>query len=209
MNFALRSIRYFIIIFGIVLAVGAFFVLRGNAPLSVDGFIRLEEFYAWAAVAFLYISLLATPLIQVVPGLPVWFRVIYIKARRATGVSAFFFAALHASIVFFVFMGGWSGLAGLPLQYLTATGLGFVALVILWLLAATSMDVMVRMLGRKWKMLHRLVYVAAVLILIHAMILGSHLQTKGAVFWIFSGAALFLLALEALRIMRAIRKTFS
>jgi methionine sulfoxide reductase heme-binding subunit len=54
--------------------------------------------------------------------------------------------------------------------YLT---IGFVALIGLSLLAATSFDSTVRKLGKKWKMLHRLVYGVAVLGLLHYFI-----QTK-------------------------------
>ncbi len=54
--------------------------------------------------------------------------------------------------------------------YLT---IGFVALVGLSLLAGTSFDSAVRKLGKKWKMLHRLVYAIAVLGLLHYFI-----QTK-------------------------------
>ena len=54
--------------------------------------------------------------------------------------------------------------------YLT---IGFVALIGLSLLAATSFDSTIRKLGKKWKMLHRLVYGIAVLGLLHYFI-----QTK-------------------------------
>ena len=54
--------------------------------------------------------------------------------------------------------------------YLT---IGFVALIGLSLLAATSFDSAVRKLGKKWKMLHRLVYAIAILGLLHYFI-----QTK-------------------------------
>ena len=48
--------------------------------------------------------------------------------------------------------------------YLT---IGFTALIGLGTLAATSNDGMVRRLGRRWQRLHRLVYVIAVLAIIH------------------------------------------
>jgi methionine sulfoxide reductase heme-binding subunit len=54
--------------------------------------------------------------------------------------------------------------------YLT---IGFVALIGLSLLAATSFDSAVRKLGKKWKLLHRLIYAIAVLGLLHYFI-----QTK-------------------------------
>ena len=189
-----------------LLATGAFFVLRIFAPASADFFVRLEEFYAFAAVAFLYVALLASPLISAFPKLPVSFRVVYVKARRALGVSAFLFGLLHGSIAFFVLLGGFGGLVNLPPQYLFAVSLGFIALVILSLLAATSFDYAVRTLGRKWKILHRLVYGAAVLVLIHAMILGAHFNPSGSIAFVFYFAAVVLLLLEILRMHKVYKK---
>jgi sulfoxide reductase heme-binding subunit YedZ len=92
--------------------------------------------------------------------------------RRMLGVTTFAYALTHFilyivnskyDLVFVV--------SEIVLRfYLT---IGFVALIGLSLLAATSFDSAVRKLGKKWKMLHRLVYGVAVLGLLHYFI-----QTK-------------------------------
>ncbi len=141
-------------------------------PDQVAQISQLTRVYALSAITCLYLALLATPLTRIFTFLP--YRGLYIKARRAIGVSACYFALLHGSIAFFLQLGGFSSLSLLSDRYLLAISLSFTALVILILMASTSFDVMVQKLGFKsWKILHRLVYLAATLILIHVLLIGS------------------------------------
>lgn len=163
--------------------------------------IRLGQFYAIAAISYLYVALLASPLTTIFPKLP--YKPIYIRARRAIGVSAFFFATLHAAIEFFFLLGGFHGLSLLPNTYLQAITLSFVAYLILALMASTSFDWAVKKLGTRWKMLHRLVYIAAFLIVLHALMLGTHFTDLSELIpKIFFAALSILLFLEALRFDR-------
>lgn len=101
-----------------------------------------------------------------------------ITARRAIGVSCFFFASLHASLAFFGLLGGFPGLRFLGTNYIVSASLGFAALCILSLMTATSFDSAVSYLGKRWKMIHRLVYAAGILIIIHFLAVGgSHFKT--------------------------------
>ncbi len=124
------------------------------------------------------------------------------KARRAIGVSAFFFALLHENLAFFGQLGGFSGLSFLSSKYLLAISFSSIALVILFLMAATSFDfVIVKLTFRKWKLLHRFVYLAGFFIMIHALMLGTHFSDlSGLIPEIFFVALVFLLFLETLRI---------
>ncbi len=84
---------------------------------------------------------------------------------------------LHALLAFFEQLGGFVGLSFLSNTYLVAISLSATALVILGLLAATSFDSLVKLMKfRRWKLLHRLVYLAGVSILFHALLLGTHFQ---------------------------------
>jgi sulfoxide reductase heme-binding subunit YedZ len=91
-----------------------------------------------------------------------------IRVRRMLGLFAFSFATLH--LVFYVAVD-----QGLDLAVLAADvakrkfmTVGFTAWLLLVPLAVTSTDAWVRRLGfARWKRLHRLVYVAAVLGVIH------------------------------------------
>jgi sulfoxide reductase heme-binding subunit YedZ len=87
--------------------------------------------------------------------------------RRMLGLYAFFYAVLHFLVyLFFLLELRWSEIAGDILQrpYITV---GFLSFLILLVLAATSFKAAMRRLGRRWKALHRLVYVAAVLAVLH------------------------------------------
>jgi methionine sulfoxide reductase heme-binding subunit len=96
-----------------------------------------------------------------------------ISFRRLLGLFAFFYLALHFSTYALLDLGllyepglAWETLlvdiAERP--YITV---GFTALLLLIPLAATSTRAMQRRLGRKWAKLHRLVYVVAVLGVVH------------------------------------------
>ena len=84
------------------------------------------------------------------------------------GLEAFFYACLH----FAVYLGvdqffDWSAI-GKDIVKRKFITVGFAAFVLLIPLAITSTDGMVRRLGfARWKRLHRLVYVAAVLGVVH------------------------------------------
>jgi sulfoxide reductase heme-binding subunit YedZ len=111
-------------------------------------------------VRFLVLTLALTPA-QRIFG---WTRLALV--RRMAGVGAFTYAFLHfllhvANTKFNLAMVA----SEIALRlYLT---IGFVALVGLCLLAATSTDAAVRRLGARWKSLHRLVYGIAALGLLH------------------------------------------
>jgi sulfoxide reductase heme-binding subunit YedZ len=91
-----------------------------------------------------------------------------IKLRRTMGLIAFFYAMLHFSIYlgidqFFAWEYILEDIAERP--YITV---GFTALLMLTALALTSTKKMVKRLGgKRWTRLHRLVYVAAALGVIH------------------------------------------
>ncbi|HSX58002.1 MAG TPA: ferric reductase-like transmembrane domain-containing protein [Candidatus Saccharimonadales bacterium] len=170
--------------------------------------IRLTEYFALTAISLLYIAVLASPLYSAFPRLP--YKPIYIRSRRSIGLSAFSFALIHASLAFFGLLGGFQGLAYLDASYLKAITFSFTALVILTCMAATSFDIMVKKLGTRWKLLHRLVYIAAVLITFHALLLGTHFanlsQTIPKIFFALLSLLLFL---ESLRFDKFLREKFN
>ncbi len=90
------------------------------------------------------------------------------RLRRMLGLFAFFYASLHVmSYVgldqFFAWREIWADVV--KRRYITA---GMVAFVILAALAATSPKAAVRALGgRTWQRLHRLVYGAGILVIVH------------------------------------------
>ena len=90
-----------------------------------------------------------------------------LTVRRALGLYAFLFAATH----FMIFI--WIDY-GLNLEFLLADisdklyiFIGLTALIMLTLLAATSFKWWMKRLGKRWKSLHKLVYLAAPLVVLH------------------------------------------
>jgi sulfoxide reductase heme-binding subunit YedZ len=115
---------------------------------------------AWALRALL-LCLAMTPLRRLV-GQP-W----PIRFRRLLGLYAFAYASLHLGVYVVLDLGGWwaqvlTDIARRP--YMTV---GFSAWLLLLPLAATSTRGWMRRLGRHWSTLHRAVYVAAALGVLH------------------------------------------
>lgn len=89
------------------------------------------------------------------------------KARRLVGLFAFSYVCLH----FMVWLGldqffAW-GFIGEDIAERPFILVGFTAFLLLIPLAVTSTKGWIRRLGKRWTRLHRLVYVAAVLGIIH------------------------------------------
>jgi sulfoxide reductase heme-binding subunit YedZ len=114
----------------------------------------------WALV-FLCITLAMTPL-RLLTGLTVW-----IKLRRMLGLFCFFYACIHFFIWFWLdqnldLQSMWAYVIKRP--FIT---MGFLTLVLLTPLALTSNQWSVRQLGRRWTLLHKLVYLIACTAIVH------------------------------------------
>ena len=90
-----------------------------------------------------------------------------IKVRRALGLYAFLYAAIHFAIFIGLDYGFDLRLVGLELAEKRYILVGAAALLILLLLAVTSTKGWQRRLGKGWKTLHRWVYLAGVLVIFH------------------------------------------
>jgi methionine sulfoxide reductase heme-binding subunit len=112
---------------------------------------------------FLILTLAMTPLRRITKQL------VFTAHRRMLGLFTWFYTSLHF-LVWLVFLleFRWADIVQEILErpYITV---GFSAYVILFILGVTSPKVMVRKLGRNWKQLHKLVYVAAVLAIVHLL----------------------------------------
>jgi DMSO/TMAO reductase YedYZ heme-binding membrane subunit len=203
-----NNIRFYVLAGSIVFSLFVYLYIITVIPLEQLQIIRLTQVYALSSLAFLYLALLAGPFCYTFKRFA--YRGPYLKARRAIGVSAFYFALLHSSFAFFGQLGGFEGLGFLSNKYLLAISLSFTALIILFLMAATSFDfIIAKITFPRWKMLHRLVYLAGIFILIHALMLGTHFEDLfGFVPQLVFVGLMFLLTLEALRIDTWARERF-
>jgi sulfoxide reductase heme-binding subunit YedZ len=113
------------------------------------------------ALRFLVATLLVTP----VRRLTGWNRVI--QYRRMLGLFTFFYASVHFAIYigvdqFFAFGFILKDVAKRP--FIT---MGFTAFVLMIPLALTSTKGWIRRLGRRWQLLHRLIYMSAICAAVH------------------------------------------
>lgn len=132
-----------------------------NNNLTVNPIQELSQRTGKIALVLLVLSLVCTPL-NTVFGL----RQV-LTLRRPLGLYAFAYAALHL-LVFAVLDYGFDPVllreAIVEKRYVLV---GFAAFLLLLPLAITSTKGFQRRLGKRWKQLHRLVYVAALLVIVH------------------------------------------
>lgn len=161
----------------------------------------------WATYLLL-LSLLVTPLRRMT-GLG---RLA--QLRRMLGVACFLYGVLHLLAWFGLRVWDWASLGNEALAR-PSLWAALVSLLILVALAATSFDSAIRALGAgRWKQLHRLVYFAALLAVLHFLLSPGSLQgapflMAGGYVWLMgwrwlenrrlgtSGAALAFLGLAA------------
>ena len=142
------------------LVIAYWFLTHQLGPLAVRAALRLIG--DWT-IRFLVITLALTPLQRIIN----WPKIALV--RRMLGVTTFAYAMTHFTlyIVNSKFDVGFVASEIIHRVYLT---IGFVALLGLSLLAATSFDSSIRKLGRRWKQIHQLVYGIAGLGLLHYFI---------------------------------------
>jgi sulfoxide reductase heme-binding subunit YedZ len=113
-----------------------------------------------ATLILLFATLAVTPLRRITR----WNGII--AARRPLGLFAFFYGCLH----FLIYLGDQGFAPAYIVEdvvkhpYVTA---GFTALVLMVPLALTSTKASIRRLGKRWTALHRLIYLTAVLGVVH------------------------------------------
>ena len=114
----------------------------------------------WALI-FLLVALAVRPLSRILR-----FNQL-LDVRRMIGVGAFAYAAAHFTLYIVDLMFDWREIAS-EIVHRSRLTLGFVALLGLTVLTATSTNGMVRRLGSKrWQRLHQAIYLIGLLVLIH------------------------------------------
>lgn len=132
------------------------FGLLGARPLNE----AIHQIGLWT-IRLIFLALAVTPLRQILA----WPRLILV--RRMVGVAAFGYVLIHFALYAASEMFDFVKVAGEIVLRIYLT-IGFAALLGLAALAATSTDGMIRRLGgKRWQLLHRLIYAIAVLAVIH------------------------------------------
>lgn len=173
-NWTKHKVVYDLMLAGVCVAFVGVFVGVGMAmnppPNDVSPPILVMRALGTLAIVLLHVVLLIGPLARV------WPRTTFLLAnRRHLGVTTFLVAGLHALIVY-GFYGGF-GVDNPVLAVLVRPDgsvgfefLGFLALLVLFLMAATSHDFWLAFLGHGvWKAMHMAVYVAYALVVAHVV----------------------------------------
>ncbi|MBC7581667.1 ferric reductase-like transmembrane domain-containing protein [Aeromicrobium sp.] len=196
--------RFYVLALSLLASLFVLAYFRVKFPSDQLYYIRTEQLFGLIAVILLYLAILITPLSKLMPKAVVSKQLLF--ARRGIGVAAAYFATLHVLISIQGQLGGLNGALLLPTRYKVSFGLGAVALVVLLSMAATSFDkAMQFMTFSRWKRLHRLVYPAMVLILIHIWLIGTHIEYATIRYTTYAALTLLIL-LESLRITANVRK---
>ncbi len=133
----------------------------GSDALGADPVAEIEHRLGIWALRFLLIALAVTPLRQLTG------QTVLIRFRRMLGLYAFAYASLHLTAYLVLDLRGyWLQIFEeiVKRPYITV---GFAAWLLLVPLAVTSTTGWIRRLGKRWAMLHRLVYAIAVLAVLH------------------------------------------
>jgi sulfoxide reductase heme-binding subunit YedZ len=175
------------------LGVGAYFDKLGANPIE-----KITRTTGYWTLTFLLISLSLTPLRRVLGWL--WL----IRLRRLLSLFAFFYACLHflTYLVLDQFF-DWNSILKdiIKRPYITV---GFPAFLLMIPMAITSTDAMIRRLGgKRWRLLHRLVYLCAVGGVIHYWWLVKKDLTNPITFAVWLG---LLLCIRLLYWLRSLRK---
>ena len=146
---------------------------------------------------FLLLTLAITPFRQI-------FRMAEIaRLRRMIGLFTFFYASIHfLSWMAFILGFRWLAIAEELVErpYITV---GFLAYVILFLLGVTSTNSMVRKLGKNWKRLHKFVYAASILAIVHLLWILRTDVTEAVIYGVL------LVILLGYRIFRKLKFNFA
>jgi sulfoxide reductase heme-binding subunit YedZ len=133
----------------------------GGASLGANPIEKIQDTCGQWALRFLVITLAITPVRD-------WFNLPWlVQLRRMLGLYAFFYVLLHFLNWLLLDQGlYWSGIVE-DIGKRPFITIGFTALLMLIPLAVTSTNKMMRRLGKRWKSLHRLVYLIALLAVWH------------------------------------------
>lgn len=163
-----------------------------NDRLGADPMRYLEQALGLWALRFLIASLTVTPLRQLL-------GINLLRYRRALGLLAFYYVALHLTTYLVLDQGLdlaaiWADIVKRP--YIT---IGMATFVILIPLALTSNNAAIRRLGgQAWARLHRLVYVAAIGAALHFLLVVKSWPLEPIVY------AAIVLALLGYRLVRSL-----
>jgi len=147
-----------------------------NDALGANPIEFIERSTGTWALVFLMLTLSMTPFRQ-------WSGIYsFIQYRRMLGLYMFFYACLH--IISYVWLDHWFDLSEITKDIIKHPYVlvGFTAFLLSIPLAITSTKAMMKRLGGRWKLLHKLIYLIGVLAVLHFLWLVKKDHTEPLVY---------------------------
>jgi len=167
--------------------------------LTINPIQAAEQRTGDTAIILLMLSLSCTPLLTLTRFGPLT------NLRRPLGLYAFFYAALHLLLFVGIDYGFQFDLILADVGDKRYILVGLAAFLILLALAVTSIRWFVVHMAKKWKQLHRLVYLAGILVVLHFawVVKGDVTRLQGDIFRpVLAGVVLALLLLARIPTIR-------
>lgn len=132
-----------------------------------------------------------------------------LRYRRMLGLFTFFYACLH--FVTYIWLDQFFDPAAIVKDVIKRPFItvGLTAFVLLIPLAATSTHAMIRRLGRRWQQLHRLVYLIAILGVIHYLWLVKKDMTEPVIYGAILAGLLLMRLPWGIAMLHAARSRFA
>jgi methionine sulfoxide reductase heme-binding subunit len=156
-------------VFWLLLSIPALLMMRAYLSGEVIAMDMLHPTGEWSARLMIF-AMILSPLVSLLGPKP-WLGWL-VQRRRSLGVAAFLYAVLHL-IFYLVDMGNLKDI--LAEFWTLGIWTGWAAMLLFVPLAMTSNDASMRALKAGWKQLQRLVYPAAVLVLVHWIFIHNNL----------------------------------
>jgi sulfoxide reductase heme-binding subunit YedZ len=172
------------------LALTAYEYLTGILPIVLDRHLIIR--FGAVGLAFLVAAFAITPLITLTG------KALLVSMRRSLGVYGFCYIALH--LLAYAWLSNYFDWALIlrDLGERRAMSIGLLAFALLIPLAITSTNGWQKRLGKRWKKLHRLVYFAVPLSILHYFLLDRDIKDWVLVYAVLVGI-LFVMRLPAVR----------
>jgi len=173
---------------------------------------NLIRSFGWLSILLLHVILAIGPLTRLNPAFSI---VLY--NRRHLGVTMFLMGLIHGtfSILQFHSLGNMNPIRSVflanvqygSISFFPFQTLGFLGLLVLALMAASSHDFWLKNLGIKtWKALHMMVYVAYGLLVMHIVMGGLQNETSPIIFGVVVAGFLIVASLHLLSGIKEVKK---
>ena len=200
------------VLIGVITFIAVFTLLNLTLNPEVTFETNLIRSFGWLSILLLHVILAIGPLARLNPAF-----LIVLYNRRHLGVTMFLMGLIHGgfSIMQFHSLGDMhpirsvflSNLQYGSISYFPFQTLGFLGLLVLALMAASSHDFWLKNLGMKtWKALHMLVYVAYGLLVMHIVLGGLQNETSPVIFGIILAGFLTIATLHLIAGMKEVKE---